>query len=175
MSKRMNLWVGATALAGLFSAVPQAALAQSITTSPFTAAAPTLGTWMLMVLVGLLTFAAVRTMRPGAMRLGAGISGALLVAAVATTGQAVPSGTIFISGEECFEQTTHEFESYNEPLVINECPNAQIVDDVDYGGNTEARCESGEGAGGGNGNYPICQDGTVLQPGESCRLYDLCS
>lgn len=171
MSKRMNLWVGA--LAGLGSVMPQAAFAQAITTSPFTAAAPTLGTWMLMVLVGLLTFAAVRAMRPGAVRLGAGISGALFVAAVATTGQAVPAGTIFISGEECFEQTTHEYNSYDEPLVINECPNAQIVDDVDYGGNTEARCESGEGAG-GNGSYPICQDGTVLQPGDACRLYTIC-
>lgn len=175
MSKRMNLWAGATALAGLFLAVPQAAFAQAITTSPFAAAAPTLGTWMLMVLVGLLTIAAVRSMRPGAMRLGAGISGALFVAAVATTGQAVPSGTIFLSGEECFEQTTHQYNSYDEPLVINECPNAQIVDDIEYGNNTEARCESGEGAGGGNGGYNICQDGTVLQPGESCRLYEFCS
>ncbi len=171
MSKRMNLWVGA--LAGLVLTMPQSASAQAITTSPFAAAAPTLGTWMLMVLVGLLTFAAVRTMRPGALRLGAGVSGALLVAAVATTGQAVPAGTIFISGEECFEQTTHEFNSYDEPLVINECPNAQIVDDVEYGNNTEARCESG-GAGGGNGSLPICQVGTVLQPGDACRLYTIC-
>lgn len=155
--------------------IPGAALAQTVTTSPFAEAAPALGTLMLAVLVGCLLVAAVYSLRHTDLRAGGAAALALALTLAAGVGYSVPpSSDVVVSGPECFEVTTHAYSAIYNPELTNECPNPIQIDAFDLPNGTDIICLPPEVAA-DVVEIPECQIDTVLQPGEACSLPDGCS
>ena len=99
--KIRSIRFAAVFVASLFA--PVGAWAQTITTSPFAAAAPALGTFMLIALVGVLVVAAAYSLRPSQLRAGASLAVILATALTAAIAYSAPTiSNVVLSGPECY-------------------------------------------------------------------------
>ena len=154
--------------------LPSVVLAQTgtITTSPFAAAAPALGSMMLAVLVGCLLLAAMYYLRHTDVRAGAQTAVILAVTLVAGVGYSY-SQKIVISGPECFEETTHEFSTNQNQRVTNDCPGPIQIDLIEEGGAAECSPPESTTSEDYVASVP-CTEDLVLQPGDTCKIYASC-
>ena len=169
--KIRSIRFAAVFVASLFA--PVGAWAQTITTSPFAAAAPALGTFMLIALVGVLVVAAAYSLRPSQLRAGASLAVILATALTAAIAYSAPTiSNVVLSGPECFETTTNDLPDVYRPVVINDCPNPQIIDAIDGNNGTEARCDALSATAEEPAVTTDCEPGLVLQPGDKCRVVE---
>jgi hypothetical protein len=142
--------------------LPVVVLAQpggSVTTSPLTQPAPTLGLPALVLLAALLAVVAGRWLRLAPK----GIAGLALLVVMTSAGVGIASGAyeVVVDGEECLEVTVHPYDSYGPQYTLrNACANPVEVDAL--APNCDV-CETLPGT--------ACEDVTILvSPVNACTV-----